>query len=111
MLKIEKGGEYTAKTVRSGTSETGPWEIINVKEEGGARREISIFAANPPSGVVEGGRFKVEEITMIKLRRKKNTDGSWSHEDRPLVEAIMTPIEDALEDDGLGGDDFYGGLL
>lgn len=114
MLQVEKGGEYTAARFRTGDSETGKWEIIAVKEVGGAHREVSIFAANVPCGVKEHSRFRVDEITKIRFRRKKDANGKWTLEDKPIVEAVMSPIEEVgLDSDisgDLGFDDFYGSL-
>ena len=109
MMKIEKGGEYTAHRVRSGEADKGPWELIVVKENGRAHREITIFARNTPSGVVEGGMFKVNEIISAGPRRTKNPDGTWSSFEKTSIEAVVEPVETSLDDSGLddlGGDGF-----
>lgn len=114
MLKIEKGGEYAAHRVRSGEADKGPWELIVVKEEGRAHREVTIFARNTPSGVVEGGRFRVSEIISAGPRRTKNPDGTWSSFEKTSLEAVVEPIEtdlDSIGDDDLGGGSGYDELL
>ena len=91
MLKIEKGGEYTAHRVRTGEASRGPWELIVVREDGRAHREVTIFARNTPSGVEEGGRFRVLEITSAGPRRGKNADGTWTNYEKTSIEAIVEP--------------------
>ena len=102
MLRVEKGGEYTAHRVRTGEADKGPWELIVVKEDGRAHREMTVFARNTPSGVVEGGLFKVKEILSAGPRRTKNPDGTWSSFEKTSIEAVVEPVEQSLEDLGSG---------
>ena len=111
MLKLEVGKTYKAHRVRNGESETGPWEVVVVKEEGGAHRELTMFAVNAPSGVKEGGMFKLESITSIRMKRAKDNSGKWTLNDRPVIDVLITPEEELPTADDLGVDDFYGGLL
>ena len=41
MVRIEQGGEYTAKRFRSGTGDKGDWELVVVKAEGKGTAYIS----------------------------------------------------------------------
>ena len=113
MLKLEKGEIYKVYRLRSGTSETGPWEIITIKEDGGAHREMTMFATNAPSGAKEGGEIRLEEITSVKMKRNKGADGKWTNTDKAVINGIVTPIEKAPGDlsDMLGVDDYYGDLI
>lgn len=78
MVKIEKGGEYTANTVRSGENSRGPWELVVVKAEGRARQKITIFPTNYPTGIQEGENFIIKEITGVVVKQKQDSNGGWT---------------------------------
>ncbi len=103
MVRIEQGGEYTAKRFRSGTGDKGDWELAVVKAEGKARQELVIFPTNIPSGITEGGTFRVDNIRSVEIRVQKNADGTWGAE-KTRVEAEVTAIVYDDLDDLYSGD-------
>lgn len=103
MVRIEQGGEYTAKRFRSGTGDKGDWELVVVKAEGKARQELVIFPTNIPSGITEGGTFRVDNIRSVEIRVQKNPDGTWGAE-KTRVEAEVTAIVYDDLDDLYSGD-------
>ena len=106
MIRIDKDGEYKASRVRSGTAAKGDWELVVVKAEGRARQEVTVFAENVPSGVVEDGKFRVKEIRSLSLRQKKDYDGNWTRQD-VSISAVIEPAdtEQAVDLEDLGGFD------
>ena len=103
MVRIEQGGEYTAKRFRSGTGDKGDWELVVVKAEGKARQELVIFPTNIPSGITEDGTFRVDNIRSVEIRVQKNPDGTWGAE-KTRVEAEVTAIVYDDLDDLYSGD-------
>ena len=103
MVRIEKGSEYTAKRFRSGTGPKGDWEVVVVKAEGKARQEITIFPTNIPTGITEGGTFRIDDISAVEVRIQKKQDGTWGGE-KPRVEAELTAIVYDDLDDLYSGD-------
>lgn len=77
MVKIEKGGEYSANKVRSGDNDRGHWELIVVKAEGRARQKLTIFPTNQPTGIQEGENFIIKEITGVAVKQKQDHNGEW----------------------------------
>lgn len=79
MLEIKKGGEYTAKRVRRGTSERGDWELVVVEQGFGKNHQtITLFPRNCPTELEEGGTFRVTDIMSMKVKRKKLPTGNWT---------------------------------
>ena len=76
MNRIEEGKVYTAVRQRSGSSDRGPWEMLIVQDERGSN-ELAIFASNIPTGVPEGGKFRVDRINSVSLGNKKDSSGNW----------------------------------
>lgn len=98
MIKLEKGGEYKAARVRSGTSQRGDWELVVVKADGKARQEITIFPSNTPSGVQEGEQFILKDILGVTIKKKKDADGNWTKEE-VAVSAELEALEPVSLDD------------
>ena len=98
MIKIEAGQNDYANRVRSGESGKGGWELISVSDKGGKQR-VTVFVANRPSGVREGGMFRVEKITNMKFGFKKDSYGQWKPD--VSIEAEVSPI--ASEYDEVSG--------
>ena len=76
MNKLETGKIYTAARHRTGTSANGSWELIATTDERG-NNDIAVFASNIPSGVEEGGKFRIEKITAVSYGNKKDQSGNW----------------------------------
>lgn len=85
MVKIEKGGVYTATIARTGVSSRGDWELIQVRDKG--TRSITIWPENKPTGIEQGDEFIVEEILVVKNGARKMSDGSWRED--CSVEAVV----------------------
>lgn len=106
MLKLDLNTGYTALRVRSGESSRGAWELIVVREDGKAKKEITIWATNGPSGVVEGQLFRIKNISSIKYGARKDNYGNWR--DDVSIEAEVEPMAytdgDVFEDLGDIGD-------
>lgn len=81
MIRIEVGGVYEAKRVRSGTSSKGDWELIVVKpDKKGERREVTLYVDNCPSGIREGDKFRVRYIESVSVNGNKGSNGEWLHD-------------------------------
>ena len=89
MIKIDLMAEYKAERVRSGNSSRGPWELIVVRENGRAKKEITIWANNRPSGVTEGSMFRITKITSLKYGARRDGNNNWR--DDVSIEADVEP--------------------
>lgn len=89
MNRIEAGKVYKAVRVRTGSGKNGAWELIVTQDEKG-HNDIAVFAENLPSGVAEGGSFRVEKISTLSYGMKRDSAGEW----RPSVSvnAEVTPV-------------------
>ena len=76
MNKLEAGSVYTAVRQRSGSSAQGDWELLSTQDERGSC-SIAVFVSNRPSGVTEGGKFKIEKINSVSYGNKKDSAGNW----------------------------------
>lgn len=103
MIKLNRGGVYTAHRVRSGTSGRGDWELIVTKAEGKGRQSLTIFPSNLPTGIREGGTFVVDDISEVEIKATKNKDGTFG-KDVTNVIAVVKPCADLDGIDDL--DDF-----
>lgn len=112
MNRIETGRVFTAVRQRTGTSSGGEWELLLTQDERG-HNDIALFVENRPSGVREGGKFRVEKILSVSYGNKKDQNGEW----RPAisVNAEVTAVESyeefrknsdlpAEEEDGCSGE-------
>ena len=72
MVRIAKGEVYKAERVRSGNGAKGDWELIVVKN---GKDEITLWSTNAPSGVTEGGEFRIESIDNLAKKRVPYKDG------------------------------------
>lgn len=88
MVKIEKGGVYTASIVRKGVSSRGDWELIQVRDRG--TRSITVWPENKPTGIEQGDEFTVEEILVVK-NGARQVKGEWR--DDMSIEAIVRKTE------------------
>ena len=89
MNRIEEGKVYKALRQRTGTSSSGEWELLVVADEKG-NNELAVFTENHPSGVKEGGSFRIERILSVSYGNKKDSNGVW----RPnvSVNARVQPV-------------------
>ena len=90
MNRIETGNIFTAVRQRTGKSSGGDWELLLTQDERG-HNDIALFVENRPSGVKEGGKFRVEKILSVSYGMKKDSNGEW----RPAisVNAEVTAVE------------------
>ena len=106
MNKLETGKVYTAIRQRSGTNSGGNWELLATQDERGSN-DITVFVANIPSQVPEGGRFRIEKIHSVSFGNKKDSTGSWRTAISINAEVcpVMTYAEfsqgQALEEEGV----------
>lgn len=84
-IELKAGETYSAVRTRSGDS----YELVVVQEEGKGRKQITIWPTNTPSGVSEGGSFRVENIESVKFTSRKDPRGNWR--DEVNVNARITP--------------------
>lgn len=73
---IKKGDVYTASKRRFGKSDKGDWEMLTVTDEKG-HNAIAVFVSNRPSKVEEGGSFRIEEISAVSVKTRKDDKGAW----------------------------------
>lgn len=99
---VEKGMNYTAQRVRSGSSPKGQWELISVVDNRG-KNPITVYVRNMPCGVVEGQKFNVEELFSVKYGFKKDKFEKW----QPSIscEATVHPIASEYDTEILGQGD------
>lgn len=90
MNRIETGRVYTAARRREGTSSIGEWELIVTQDERGYN-DVAIFVANRPTGIREGGKFRIDQITGMSFGSRKGSDGAWHQ--AVSVNAIISPVE------------------
>lgn len=103
MIRIDKGGIYTAHRVRSGTSSKGDWELIVVKGIGNDKREINLYIMNHPSRIREGEPFKVTEILAVQVNALKDDEGNWTKQKMSADVYVETALPvDPVGDLGLG---------
>ena len=91
MTKIETGGIYIARAVKSGENIHGPWELLVVAGEGPRQPKIGVSVLNPPSGVGISGAFRIERISSVAHRKWKDNNDVW-HEGNVTVKAEVTPV-------------------
>ena len=72
MLRIEVGEVYKAERVRNGYGANGDWELVVVKS---GRDSITVWTTNVPSGVQEGGEFRVKSIKSFTKKKVPYKDG------------------------------------
>lgn len=110
MVKIEKGGEYTATRFRSGENDRGHWELVVVKAEGRARQNLTIFPTNSPTGIQEKDNFIVKEISGVAVKQKQDSNGEWKLTDTQVWAELerVEPVD--LEDVSSTYDDLSGGF-
>ena len=102
MTELVAGQVYTARLVRGGTSTRGAWEIITVSDKK-QKNDVAIFTRNCPSGVVEGGQFKLETICSLKNGMRKDKTDHWQH--NVSCECIVSPIASEFDTGLAGGGD------
>lgn len=102
MTELVAGQVYTARLVRSGVSQRGAWEIVTVSDKK-QKNDVAIFPRNIPTGVVEGGQFKLEQILSIKNGMRKDKTDHWQH--NVSCEAVITPIASEFDTGLAGGGD------
>lgn len=76
IVKVNDQNPLVAADVKKGDS----WELIKVKGLGKDRKTIKLWINNRPSGIREGGSFRVTEITSCKLMSQKDNRGEWHDE-------------------------------
>lgn len=76
MNKLETGKVYTAARQRTGSSAAGEWEMLATQDDRG-NNDIAVFVNNRPSGVAEGGKFRIDKITSVSYGNKKDASGNW----------------------------------
>ena len=82
--------------VRGGTKTNGEkWEMIVVKDQSKAGRDIVIFVDNAPCGVQEGGMFKIGSITSVKWGAQKDREGKWR--DKVSCNAVIASVASATK--------------
>lgn len=72
MVRLAKGEVYKAERVRSGNSPKGEWELIVVKN---GKDELALWPTKVPSGVTEGGEFRIESIENVTKKKVAYKDG------------------------------------
>lgn len=98
MIRVEKGGVYTAYRFRSGVSERGRYEVVMVREDGRSKQEMTIFPAVVPSGLYEKCKFEVTDILGVSRKKRKDLNGAWTQVD-VCVDAEVRLIKDPVLDD------------
>ena len=90
MNRIEEGQIYTAIRQRSGETEKGKWELLLTEDDRGFN-PIALFTENQPSGVKEGGKFRIEKIISASYGSKRSADGTWNP--AVTITARVAPVE------------------
>lgn len=90
---LEVGQSYTANRAKSGSSSRGDWEFVSVVNERG-KEEVTIWVDNTPSGVTEGGKFKIVEVTKFGVTNRKDKDGNWRQEPSFTCKILAEKFED-----------------
>lgn len=91
MNRISKGQIYCVERTFSGTSSHGPYELVVVREGTKKNTEINIWVTNTPSGVAKGDRFRLNEITEVSYRWKK--DKVWNPSKRCEEEGWQPSVD------------------
>ena len=91
MLKANVNVTYTAEMVRTGQSPRGEYEMVLLKTNGDHAR-LPIWVKNVPSGVVEGGKFIIAQITGAGIRHIKPSERYDKWRDEFSIEAIVQPV-------------------
>ena len=92
MNRISKGQIYTVERTFSGQSSKGSYELVVVREgEKKKNTEINIWVTNNPSGVAKGDRFRLNEITEVSYRWKK--DKVWNPSKRCEEEGWQPSVD------------------
>ena len=91
MLKVNVNVTYTAEMVRYGQSPRGEYEMVLLKGNSNNDR-IPIWVKNVPSGVEEGRRFIIQEITGAGIRHIKPSDRFDKWQDEFSIDAIVIPV-------------------
>lgn len=94
MNRITEGSICTAVRQRTGTGSNGDWELLLTADEKG-NNQIALFASNKPSGVTEGGKFRIERIHSISLGNRKGSDDAWHPS--VSINADVVPVENLEE--------------
>lgn len=71
MERIERGSVFTALSVKSGETNKGDWELINVAMKGS--QQFTIFVENRPCGVKDGDKFTIKDIKAVEVCYKNVT--------------------------------------
>lgn len=77
MLKLDTQSGFKAERCRSGDSSKGSWELIVVRESGRAKKEITVWVNNRPSGITEGDMFRITNITSVKFGARRDQNNNW----------------------------------
>lgn len=101
MIKIIAGEKLHALEFRSGESERGKWELINVSDEKG-KMKATVFPVNIPTGGGSDMDFVVKRILEVKIGNRKGADGQWRPQTSVSaeVEFIKSDIFVDIDDDG-----------
>lgn len=91
MLKVNVNVTYTADMVRYGQSPRGEYEMVLLRGLASNDR-IPIWVKNVPSGIVEGGRFVIQEITGAGIRHIKPSERYDKWQDEFSIDAIIVPV-------------------
>lgn len=109
MVELKIGETYEAHRVRSGSNDRGLWELISVRDAGKSRKAITIWPDNKPSGVKEGGKFRVKVITSVKNSARQDPKGGWR--DDVSITAEVEPLEVACNPLDIDASDFDDSLF
>lgn len=93
MVNMTVDNVYVAEKVRSGMNKQGPWELIMLKGEGNDKSFIKIFPDRVPSGVKEGGKFRVQYVNSVSLTHTPPTEKYDKWSDSFCIGAIVEPVE------------------
>lgn len=107
MIELKPDTPVKATLVKGGSNHKGDWELIKVQEEKG-RKAITIWVDNPPSGVKEGGSFRIDEIKTVTYKSRL-VNNKWY--DEINVHATVSPLsntwgEASKFDEVPAGDDY-----
>lgn len=93
MVNLIVDNTYVAAKVRSGMNKQGPWEMIMLAGEGNDKSVIKVFPDRVPSGVKEGGKFRVQYVNSVSITHTPPSEryNKWS--DSFCINAIVDPVE------------------
>ena len=92
MLKTNINTVYTAKTIYSGTSSKGDWEMVVMEAEGSDKARMPVWIVNVPSGITEGSKFMIESITGAAIRHIKPSERFDKWQDEFSINAVVKPV-------------------